>query len=178
MASLEEGPCEAGIFALLPGGWAIVERREFADAGSALQWMRRRTSTLTRKNPLQRIRGSIAPLKGWYTLDRVLAEYEQKQKAGNSEFNEVETSVFMVNDKVTASYTARQGQFLAFIYYYTKLNGQPPAEADIQRHFCVSPPAVHEMILTLEKKGLIARTPGAARSIRVLLPREQLPDLE
>ena len=75
-------------------------------------------------------------------------------------------------------YTNRQGQYLAFIYNYTKINGRPPAEADVQRYFRVSPPAVHNMILTLEKRGLISRTPAQARSIRVLLPRDQLPYLE
>jgi hypothetical protein len=77
--------------------------------------------------------------------------------------------------KPAAPYTTRQGQFLAFIYQYTKLNGQPPAEVDIQRHFQITPPSVHQMILMLEKRGLIERTPGQARSIRLLLPREQLP---
>ncbi len=77
-----------------------------------------------------------------------------------------------------ARYTPRQGQFLAFIYYYTKIHGQPPAEADIQRYFKVSPPSVHQMILTLEKNRLIERTPGKARTIRLLLSREELPDLE
>jgi len=79
---------------------------------------------------------------------------------------------------MTNRYTPRQGQFLAFIYYYAKLNGQPPAEADMARYFRVSPPAVHQMILTLERRGLIERTPGRSRSIRLLLPREELPDLE
>ncbi|MCI0691210.1 MarR family transcriptional regulator [candidate division KSB1 bacterium] len=79
---------------------------------------------------------------------------------------------------MTARYTPRQGQFLAFIYYYTKIHGQPPAEADIQRYFKVSPPSVHQMILTLEKNQLIERVPGKARSIRLLLPREDLPDLK
>ena len=74
-------------------------------------------------------------------------------------------------------YTPRQGQFLAFIYYYTKLNGLPPAEHEIARHFGISPPAAHQMVVTLHRRGLIERTPGKARSIRVLLPREQLPDL-
>jgi len=78
---------------------------------------------------------------------------------------------------VMPHYTPKQGQYLAFIYYYTKLNGRPPAEADMQRYFNTTPPAVHQMVLTLEKLGLIARTPRQARSIRVLLPREQLPDL-
>ena len=74
--------------------------------------------------------------------------------------------------------TQKQGQYLAFIYYYTKVNGCPPAEADIERHFRVTPPAVHQMILTLEKNGFISRVPGQARSIRVLLSRQDLPDLE
>lgn len=51
-------------------------------------------------------------------------------------------------------FTARQGQYLAFIYCYTKLNGRPPAEADMQRYFRVSPPTVHQMVLNLEKRGL------------------------
>jgi repressor LexA len=79
---------------------------------------------------------------------------------------------------VASDYTRRQGQFLAFIYYYTKVNGRPPAEADMQRYFQVSPPSVHQMVVTLERRGFIARVPGQGRSIRLLLPREKLPDLE
>jgi Mn-dependent DtxR family transcriptional regulator len=82
------------------------------------------------------------------------------------------------NRDVEPTYTATQGQYLAFIYYYTKLHGVPPAEADMQRYFKVSPPSVHNMIVTLEKRRLIARTPGASRSIQLLLSRDQLPDLE
>jgi Mn-dependent DtxR family transcriptional regulator len=59
-------------------------------------------------------------------------------------------------------YTPTQGQYLAFIYYYTKLNGVPPAEADFQKYFRVSPPSVHQMIVTLVRRGFIERTPGAA----------------
>ena len=79
---------------------------------------------------------------------------------------------------MTRDYTRRQGQFLAFIYYYTKLNGRPPAEADMERYFGISPPAVHQMVVMLEKRGFLERLPGQARSIRLLLPREDLPDLE
>ncbi len=75
-------------------------------------------------------------------------------------------------------FTKLQGQYLAFIAAYTKVIGRPPAEADIQRYFKVTPPSVHQMILTLEKRGLIARTPRQARSIKVLAPREQLPALD
>jgi DNA-binding MarR family transcriptional regulator len=75
-------------------------------------------------------------------------------------------------------YTEKQGQYLAFIYHYTKVNGRPPAETDMQRYFRTPPPTVHQMILTLERKGLISREPGKARSIRVLLTPAQLPYLE
>ena len=75
-------------------------------------------------------------------------------------------------------YTKQQGQYLAFIYYYTKINGCPPAEADMQKYFRVSPPTVHQMVMTLEKKGLIEKMPYQARSIRLMLAREELPDME
>jgi len=75
-------------------------------------------------------------------------------------------------------YTPKQGQYLAFIYYYTKLHGRPPAQADIQRYFGVTPPTVHQMILKLEELGLLERAPGQARSLRVRLPHEALPDLK
>ena len=76
------------------------------------------------------------------------------------------------------SYSQKQGQYLAFIYYYTKLNGCAPAEADIQRYFGVSPPSVHQMILTLERLQFISRVPGQGRSITLRLTRVELPDLE
>jgi Mn-dependent DtxR family transcriptional regulator len=75
------------------------------------------------------------------------------------------------------NYTEKQGQYLAFIYYYGKIHGYPPSEAEMQQYFRVSPPSVHQMIMTLENHGLIERTPGQARSIRLLIPREELPDL-
>ena len=75
------------------------------------------------------------------------------------------------------SYTPKQGQYLAFIYYYTKIHGRSPAEADMQGYFQVSPPAVHQMVLSLDKMRFIERTPEQGRSIKLLLSREQLPDL-
>lgn len=76
------------------------------------------------------------------------------------------------------AFTPKQGQYLAFIYYYTKLNGVAPAEADFTRYFGVSAPAVHLMIKKLDADGWITRTPGEARSIRLRVGREHLPDLE
>lgn len=75
------------------------------------------------------------------------------------------------------NYTEKQGQYLAFIYYYTKINGHPPAENDMQRYFNVSPPSVHRMIVELEKKNLIVRERKKSRSIKVRLAVEQLPQL-
>jgi DNA-binding MarR family transcriptional regulator len=75
------------------------------------------------------------------------------------------------------TFTLKQGQYLAFIYAYTRVLGRPPAEADLERHFGVSPPSVHQMVLTLERAGLIRRQPGVARSIEVLVSSEQLPVL-
>ena len=85
--------------------------------------------------------------------------------------------VFGVQGAAQGSYTAKQGQYLAFIYYYTKIHGRSPSEADMQGYFRVSPPAVHQMVLSLEKLGFIERTPGQGRSLKLLLHREQLPDL-
>ena len=82
-----------------------------------------------------------------------------------------------MNSTETERYTQRQGRYLAFIYYYTKLLGYPPAEADMQRYFKVSPPSVHQMIVRLEKRGLIERKPGQPRSIRLLMSSDQLPEL-
>ena len=75
-------------------------------------------------------------------------------------------------------FTPRQGQYLAFIHAQTMVNGRPPAQADIQRFFQVTPPSVHQMPLTLERGGLISRRPGAPRSIAVLVDRSDLPVLK
>jgi len=74
-------------------------------------------------------------------------------------------------------YTARQGQFLAHINHHITLHGRPPAEAEMRQFFQVTPPSVHQMILTLERRGLISRVPGQARSIALRLPAEELPPL-
>ncbi len=75
-------------------------------------------------------------------------------------------------------YTPKQGQYLAFIYYYAKIHRMAPSEADFQAYFRVTPPTVHRMISQLEQHGLISRIPHQARSIQLLLSRDKLPDLE
>src|SRR5438270_13336095 len=80
----------------------------------------------------------------------------------------------MSNDS-RSRFTPKQGQYLAFIHAYTLLIGRPPAEADMQRFFRVSGPAVHQMVVGLEKSGLISRQPGVPRSIRLPVERKALP---
>jgi DNA-binding MarR family transcriptional regulator len=48
----------------------------------------------------------------------------------------------------------------------------------MQRFLRVSPPAVHDMLMTLERRGFITRERGKPRTIRVVLPHDQLPDLD
>ena len=76
------------------------------------------------------------------------------------------------------SFTAKQGQYLALFHAYTLVLGCPPAEADLQRHFRVTPPAVHGMALSLERAGYIRREPGRARSICLLIDPMALPPLQ
>jgi len=79
---------------------------------------------------------------------------------------------------VAPPFTEKQGQYLAFIHNYTKIHRCPPAELDLQYYFRVSPPAIHDMIKTLERNGLIEKQPGQARSIRLLVAPQYLPRLE
>ena len=74
-------------------------------------------------------------------------------------------------------FTDTQGQYLAFIHAYGRIFKRPPAEADMQRHFNVTAPSVHQMVLTLERNGFIQRQPGVARSIQILLQPDELPAL-
>ena len=76
------------------------------------------------------------------------------------------------------TYTERQGQFLAYIHQYSIVNGCAPAEAYMQRFFQITPPSVHSMVLTLERRGLIRRVPGQARSITLIVSPESLPPLK
>jgi len=76
------------------------------------------------------------------------------------------------------NFTPRQGQYLAFIHTYTLVNGRPPAQVDIQRFFQLTPPSVHQMLLTLERNRLISRRPGMPRSIAVMVDRADLPTLQ
>jgi repressor LexA len=75
-------------------------------------------------------------------------------------------------------FTDKQGQYLAFIHTYTLLNRRPPAEGDFQRFFRVTPPTVHQMVVELERRGLITRVAGQPRTIQVTLRDDEVPRLQ
>ncbi len=75
-------------------------------------------------------------------------------------------------------FTHKQGQYLAFIYSYSTLNGRAPAESDFVRYFRSTPPTVHSMIVRLDGLGLIERKPGIPRSIKLVVSPEKLPQLQ
>jgi len=79
---------------------------------------------------------------------------------------------------MSITFTATQGQYLAFIHAYTTLHRRPPAETDFQEFFRVTPPTVHRMIVTLHDRGLIDRVAGQPRSIRLLVAPDRLPPLQ
>ena len=74
-------------------------------------------------------------------------------------------------------FTPKQGQYLAYIYAYTRLHRRPPAQTDLREYFRVSPPSVHQMLVGLERAGFISRQPRVARSIELLVDPKYLPDL-
>ena len=79
--------------------------------------------------------------------------------------------------RTAKTFTPKQGQYLAFIHLYMRLHRRPPAETDMQQYFRVTPPSVHQMVLTLERAGLIRRQPRTARNIELLVDPQQLPEL-
>lgn len=83
-----------------------------------------------------------------------------------------------MKDSMVKTFTARQGQFLAYIHQYSQVHGCAPAEADMQQYFQITPPSVHSMVLALERRGLIRHVPGQARSITLAVSPETLPPLQ
>lgn len=75
------------------------------------------------------------------------------------------------------TFTSKQGQYLSFIYYYKKLNRKSPSHQDFQKYFMANPASVNDMLKRLEEKGFIRRESGVARSIELLIDKENLPEL-
>jgi len=123
--------------------------------------------------PLPASDGAFTPL-GFAQFD--MAAYVHPGLLANREAQTNEAMNQLFGACPGSPFTAKQGQHLAFIYAYSRIFRQPPAEADMQRHFQVSPASVHQMVLTLERAGLIRRAPGA-RSIEILVEPDDLPVL-
>lgn len=93
--------------------------------------------------------------------------------------DEVLTALAAATREATpGDFTPRQGQFLAFIHNYTKVSGQAPTDRDLERYFKISSSGVREMIERLEWGKFVACSDGKPRTLRVLIPAEQLPELE
>ena len=74
--------------------------------------------------------------------------------------------------------TGTQRQYLTYIDYYTMIHRRPPSENEIADFFSVRGPSAHRMILPLEGRGYLSRTPGQPRTLKVQRSRESLPDPE
>ncbi|MHB9150858.1 MAG: LexA family protein [Thermoleophilia bacterium] len=108
-------------------------------------------------------------------MDRLTCAYSRVESGLEGD---VDPGAHLVRPAATTlGYTELQGQYLAYIFYYQKLHGCPPAESDLQRYFRVSPATVHAMLKTLQRRQYIARTAGAARSIVLRVPPEAIPAL-
>src|SRR5260370_16293325 len=79
---------------------------------------------------------------------------------------------------MAAEFTARQGQCFAFMQGCRVKHGYAPSFEQIGAHFGITAPSVNTMIKTLERRGLLSRLPGVARSLRVLVPAAVLPSTE
>jgi DNA-binding MarR family transcriptional regulator len=83
----------------------------------------------------------------------------------------------LLDRKARPLFTAKQDQYLAFIWAYTQINRRPPAKTDFQRYFEITAPSVHQMLKTLDQLGLIEKQPGVARSIKLCVAPQDLPIL-
>jgi repressor LexA len=125
------------------------------------------------RNAPKALVASMKDLKRFQPLEAAL----DRRADGRSRCGTETQMVLVAQGAAQGLYTGKQGQYLAFIYYYTKIHGCSPSEADMQGYFRVSPASVHQMVLSLEKLRFIERTPGRGRSLKLLLRRDQLPDL-
>jgi DNA-binding MarR family transcriptional regulator len=75
-------------------------------------------------------------------------------------------------------FTVKQGEYLAFHLHLLVHVPLLPRRSRHAAPFQVTPPSVHQMVLTLERNGLIRRQPGVARSIELLIASEEIPILK
>lgn len=181
-ATLLEGLCG---HAVLLGAQSIeVEHQDgrervFAQKGvTAFRIANYASSSADGKELLGNLRAAKKPVRTVFDGHVYILKVRVFESGGEDAFHVSIDPAPAPDPSVRPSFTAKQGQYLAFIYHYTKIHRQAPAEGDLERYFRVSPPSVHEMIKTLERNSLIQRIPGQARSIRLLVQPEHLPRLE
>lgn len=81
---------------------------------------------------------------------------------------------------VMPPFTKKQGQYLAFIYNYSKIHGRAPAESDLQRylhHAAVGSPATGEFAAWCEH-ARIAHWVGPAETLQIQASAEAHPVLQ
>lgn len=83
-----------------------------------------------------------------------------------------------MGEKLSVRLSRSQGQLVAYVYWYTKVHRMPPSESEIAGFLGVRGPSAHAMIVRLGSRGFLARRPGEPRTLKVLLPREAIPELE
>jgi hypothetical protein len=181
-ATLLEGLC---VHALLLGAQSIVveckddRARVFANkGGTSIRIANYASSSADAKELLGDLHAAQNPVRTVADGRVYLLEVRFREGLGEDGFEVSIEPAPKLDPSVPPSFTPKQGQYLAFIYNYTKIHRKAPAETDLRRYFQVSPPAIHDMIKTLERNSLIERTPGQARSIRLLVQPEHLPRLE
>lgn len=134
-------------------------------------------------NDARELRGNLyaaakKPVRTVLNGQRSILRVRIRESFGENAFDVKIEKAPPLNPLAPPSLTAKQGQYLAYIHHYSKMHRQAPSEAEMQEFFRVSPPTVHDMIRTLERNGFIDRTPGMARSIRLLVLPEHLPPLK
>jgi len=158
---------DAHALVFAPIGGVGVQIAAFASSGADAKELRRNLYAAARRPVRTVIDGQVFLLK-----------VRMHESLGEDAFDVAIDPAAPRDPAIRPSFTPKQGQYLAYIYYYSKIHRQAPAESDLERYFKVSAPAVHDMIKTLERNGLIRRTPGRARSIQLLVRDEHLPALE
>ncbi|HEY1189167.1 MAG TPA: helix-turn-helix domain-containing protein [Gemmata sp.] len=154
------------------GTWAYQTARQYAERYTPSEG----TGLISASIPF--VRGIIDFWTAEYDLSSEPLAPRQKAAKAEAATASPAAPVEPSRDRRAATFTARQGQFLAFIHLYRKLHRRGPAESDLRAFFGVTAPAAHAMVVKLEELGLITREPGVARSMRVAVPAGRLPELE
>jgi hypothetical protein len=133
----------------------VAGRRELADQCAALRVAYASGSPLSVGLPIMRF---SAAMPTSVLEDRTNRQTNQKSGAARS--------------RKAQGFTEKQGQYLAFISTYSHMFRRPPAETDMQRHFQVTPPSVHQMIVPSNEMASFAVNPASPEASKSWLLRK------